>query len=194
MPNAGLAGLVSQLQQLHAANTSGATPSKAILTQAKVQLAQAGLLLPSKPSPQGASASDLEAAREILSYGALLSVREGDFAAFQRYIQQVKPFWDSQLGWVVCNNCTTLFSPLCLSLQPLAVKTAAATDRTILAKTARKQRHCRIPHFAGRTGCKEQSVASGTYLWPQLTPLCSQASKTSTRIPTSSTPSTSNAG
>lgn len=98
MASAGLADLLKQLQQLHAANTSTATPSKTVLTQAKVQLAQAGLLLPSKASPTGASTSDLETAREILSYGALLSVREGDFDAFQRYIQQVKPFWDPQLG------------------------------------------------------------------------------------------------
>lgn len=100
MATPGLADLLAQLTQLHAANTSTATPSKAVLTQAKVQLAQAGLLLPSKAAPHGASSADLELAREILSYGALLSVRERDFDAFQRYILQVKPFWDPQLGCV----------------------------------------------------------------------------------------------
>lgn len=96
-PANGLRELVSQLEQVYSSNSSTSS-SKPLLTQAKVQLAQAGLLLPSKPSPQGASSSDLEAAREILSYGALLSLRERDFDAFQRYILQVKPFWDPALG------------------------------------------------------------------------------------------------
>lgn len=99
MASPGLAELLQQLEQLHASKAPSS--SKAVLTQAKVQLAQAGLLLPSKPSPTGASTADLEAAREILSYGALLSLREGDFDAFQRFVLQVKPFWDAQLGWVM---------------------------------------------------------------------------------------------
>lgn len=135
MASPGLAELVGQLQQLHAANTSAATPSKAVLTQAKVQLAQAGLLLPSKPSPQGASIADLEAAREILSYGALLSVREGDFEAFQRYIQQVKPFWDPQLGL----SPSQLQPPLTgLSLLRLLANNDIAGFHTLLEELAAK--------------------------------------------------------
>lgn len=159
MASPGLGELVGQLQQLHAANTSAATPSKALLTQAKVQLAQAGLLLPSKPSPQGASTADLEAARAILSYGALLSVREGDFDAFQRYIQQVKPFWDPQLGWVALtlrmdwSILAEVRLPMLVQALPLGV--TATLDRPIPAETACKQRHCWIPHPARGARCKE---------------------------------------
>lgn len=97
MAPSSLAELVRQLEHAHSSSTPS-TAYKQLLTQAKVQLAQAGLLLPSKPSSQGVSQSDLEAAREILSYGALLSLRDRDFDAFQRYILQVKPFWDPALG------------------------------------------------------------------------------------------------
>lgn len=67
-----------------------------LLTQAKVALAQSGLLVPS--SSASASKKDLEAARDILSYGALLSVRSKDVSQFDRFLAQLKPFWNTDLG------------------------------------------------------------------------------------------------
>lgn len=144
MAPSSLRELVGQLEQLYS-SSSTSTSSKPLLTQAKVQLAQSGLLLPSKPSSKGVSSSDLEAAREILSYGALLSLRERDFDSFQRYILQVKPFWDPALGCVVLSHrdsfCLSTLLTSCLPSylysQPIQIKTTTSLDRSISTTTTR---------------------------------------------------------
>ena len=110
MSGTSLASLLSQVKQAYdtksvkgkqpqTATTTTTTPVSAILVQAKISLAQSGLLLPGTSASQ--SKSDLQYAREILSYGALLSLKNGDVAGFERFLAQVKPFWDPSLQWVL---------------------------------------------------------------------------------------------
>lgn len=95
--SASISSILQQLKRIHdSPSTSSANEANQLLLQAKIQLAQSGLLLPGTFT--NASKSDLETARDILSYGALLSVRNEDTAAFERYLAQLKPFWDPQNG------------------------------------------------------------------------------------------------
>lgn len=94
-----ISSLLAQIKQSYdrpASSSSSSSSTTPLLVKAKVQLAQSGLLLPSSSS----SSKDLETARDILSYGALLSVRNRDIPAFERYLAQLKPFWDPSLGCV----------------------------------------------------------------------------------------------
>ena len=107
MSGTSLSSLLSQVKQAYDTKSSissvkgktSTTPVSAILVQAKISLAQSGLLLPGTSASQ--SKSDLQYAREILSYGALLSLKNGDVAGFERFLAQVKPFWDPSLQWVL---------------------------------------------------------------------------------------------
>lgn len=111
MSGTSLASLLTQLKKAYDAKsstiaakgkqpqmTTSSAPVSAILVQAKISLAQSGLLLPGTSTSQ--SKSDLQYAREILSYGALLSLQNGDVAGFERFLAQIKPFWDPSLQWV----------------------------------------------------------------------------------------------
>lgn len=96
-----ISSLLAQIKQNYdrpasSSSSSSSSSTTPLLVKAKVQLAQSGLLLPSSSS----SSKDLETARDILSYGALLSVRNRDIPAFERYLAQLKPFWDPSLGCV----------------------------------------------------------------------------------------------
>lgn len=70
-----------------------------LLVRAKLALVKNGLLLPGGSGSRQQSKADLGAARDILSYGALLSLRSGDVNGFERLLAQLKPFWDQCLGW-----------------------------------------------------------------------------------------------
>jgi hypothetical protein len=90
-----LGALCKQLKTMSRSDSSkkgDGDDSAALLVQAKIQLAQRGLLLPG--SQQDHSENDVQTARDILSYGALLSVQKGDIAGFTRYLSQLKPFWE----------------------------------------------------------------------------------------------------
>lgn len=87
-----LPALLQQLQSLYSSNST--SNASTLLVQAKIQLAQSGLLLPS----QSSSKQDKETARDILSYGALLSVKNKDVKGFERYIDMLAPFWEKSAG------------------------------------------------------------------------------------------------
>lgn len=89
-------GLLSQIKGVYDKQQDPASAGQ-LLTQAKVQLAQSGLLLPGSKQDK----KDLETARDILSYGALLAVRNQDVSQFDRFAAQLKPFWNPQLGYVM---------------------------------------------------------------------------------------------
>ena len=152
-----ITSLLSQIKQTYdsPASSSSTSTTPTLLVQAKVQLAQSGLLLPSSSS--SSSTKDLETARDILSYGALLSVRNRDIPAFERYLAQLKPFWDPSLGCVqplfqlvvtgTRASLHLLFTVLILisvsipaaaRLQPLAIGPPGTSDRSRLAPLPRK--------------------------------------------------------
>ncbi|CAD6565971.1 MAG: hypothetical protein CYPHOPRED_000119 [Cyphobasidiales sp. Tagirdzhanova-0007] len=89
-----ISSLLSQIKAIY--DSSNGANSALLLVQAKIALAQTGLLLPGSSSQH--SKADMETARDILSYGALLSVRNKDIPAFERYLAQLKPFWEAQTG------------------------------------------------------------------------------------------------
>ena len=90
-----ISSLLSQIKAIY--DSSNGANSALLLVQAKIALAQTGLLLPGSSSQH--SKADMETARDILSYGALLSVRNKDIPAFERYLAQLKPFWEAQTGY-----------------------------------------------------------------------------------------------
>lgn len=94
--------LLSQIKAVYDKQQDPASASS-LLTRAKVQLAQSGLLVPVTGKGKQNS-RELEAARDILSYGALLAVRSKDVSQFDRYLAQVKPFWSANLGWALLGH------------------------------------------------------------------------------------------
>lgn len=83
-----LQSLSSQIQQTLKSHDYDSAQQH--LTQAKLALLSANALV---PSPSTAT-STLQAAREILELGALVSIRRHDHESFTRYFSQLQPFYD----------------------------------------------------------------------------------------------------
>jgi 26S proteasome regulatory subunit N12 len=82
-----LSSLIKQLQQaLSSGQTSAAST---LLSKAKVTLLQLNALIPTAAT----STPHLQAARETLELGALVSIRQQDPESFTRYFQQLQPFY-----------------------------------------------------------------------------------------------------
>lgn len=100
----------SHLRQAHSdlltAFQSNSPDVRSKLTKLKIELTEAGLLLPSFPTAQAATAGSAKAqalpsdadslvlARDVLEVGALWSIRMKDVKSFDRYMGLLRVFYD----------------------------------------------------------------------------------------------------
>lgn len=78
-----------QIQQLHSLSPHNLNNASPLLSRAKLSLLKLNALV---PTPQ-TSTQHLQFAREVLELGALVSIRQKDPEAFNRYYQQLQPFY-----------------------------------------------------------------------------------------------------
>lgn len=82
--------LHSALQQLHQTLQSrNYQQATTLLSKAKMALLQLNALIPQEKTPK----KQLQAARETLELGAIISIRLKDTVSFTRYFQQLQPFY-----------------------------------------------------------------------------------------------------
>ncbi|KAF2755791.1 26S proteasome non-ATPase regulatory subunit 8 [Pseudovirgaria hyperparasitica] len=82
--------LQTALKQLHQAlNAANPSTAPALLSRAKLALLKLNALIPGPRTPQ----AHLLLARETLELGALISIRLQDAEGFERYFQQLQPFY-----------------------------------------------------------------------------------------------------
>ena len=82
--------LHSALQHLHKTLQSrNYEQATALLSKAKMALLQLNALIPQAKTPK----KQLQAARETLELGAIISIRLKDTVSFTRYFQQLQPFY-----------------------------------------------------------------------------------------------------
>ncbi len=92
--------VASDLKKAHAsllaAFEANAPEVRTLLTQLKISLTEAGLLLPTVEAtePSAADRDGLVIARDVLEVGALWSIRVRDVASFDRYMSLLKTFYD----------------------------------------------------------------------------------------------------
>lgn len=77
------------IQQLHSLTPQHIGNASALLSRAKLSLLKLNALV---PTPQ-TSSKHLHQAREVLELGALISIRQKNPEAFNRYFQQLQPFY-----------------------------------------------------------------------------------------------------
>lgn len=82
--------LHTALQQLHQTLQSrNYQQATALLSKAKMSLLKLNALIPQEKTPK----KQLQAARETLELGAIISIRLKDTVSFTRYFQQLQPFY-----------------------------------------------------------------------------------------------------
>lgn len=82
--------LQTALQQLHQSLQSrNYQQATTLLSKAKMALLQLNALIPQEKTPR----KQLQAARETLELGAIISIRLKDTVSFTRYFQQLQPFY-----------------------------------------------------------------------------------------------------
>lgn len=97
------------LNQPNAANVMDAVSSQLALL--KVMLAERELLYP-QPQPDGLNVEALLLARDVFEIGTLASIHAKDTDSFDRYWNQLKPFY-LDLQYVVCMLTQCIPSCLC---------------------------------------------------------------------------------
>jgi len=77
------------MQQLHSLTPHNLNNASSLLSRAKLSLLKLNALVPTAQT----STQHLQLAREVLELGALVSIRQKDPVAFNRYFQQLQPFY-----------------------------------------------------------------------------------------------------
>lgn len=77
------------IQQLHSLSPHNLSNASSLLSQAKLSLLKLNALVPTSQT----SIQNLLFAREVLELGALISIRQKNPEAFNRYFQQLQPFY-----------------------------------------------------------------------------------------------------
>lgn len=77
---------------------SGASPDlqrcRTLLTQLKIALIEAGLLIPDGAPADKQRAEQMALAREVLEIGAFWSIRVKDVLSFDRYMSQLRAYYN----------------------------------------------------------------------------------------------------